>query len=162
MKLLLENWREYIAEAQVKFQGILKVVPDSDVIAQAKDMQAQILEQEPLMAPLPETKLHVTLIHQSVLKPFRKIMKNMEFPQPPNISLNPEIKMAVQGDGSTAVKSYFVEVNEQEELKNYVNEVMTILGADPNPEPNRVFHISLVNKTGSPSDSVAYTWEYTV
>jgi hypothetical protein len=157
MKLLLENWRKHLLkEAQVKFSGILKLMPDPDVTAEAIRLQRQIIEQDPEMVPLPEDKLHVTLAHQSVLKPFRKILKNMELPPPPSVSLNSEIKIAVEGDK----KSYFVEVNEQEELRNYINEVMTMAGGAPDPEPGRIFHISLTNRTGNPGDSIAYTWEF--
>ena len=83
MKVLMENWRGYLKEGQVTFTGILKIMPDPTVIAEAKQLQAQIIEQNPGMVPLPEDRLHVTIIHQSVLKPFRKLMKNIELPAPP-------------------------------------------------------------------------------
>ena len=156
MKVLMENWRGYLKEGQVTFAGILKIMPDPTVIAEAKQLQAQIIEQDPGMVPLPEDRLHVTIIHQSVLKPFRKLMKNIELPAPPSISIGSEIKAACEGEK----KSYFVEINEQQKLKDYVNEVMTMVGGPADPEPSRVFHISLTNKTGNPHDSIAYTWEY--
>ena len=40
-------------------------------------------------------------------------------------------------------------------MRSYVNQVMEMVGGEPNPEPNRRFHITLANLTGNPGDSVA-------
>ena len=62
MKLLFENWREYLKE-EVKFSGILKLMPEPEVISQAQS----ILETLPTEAiPLGDDRLHVTLAHQSL------------------------------------------------------------------------------------------------
>ena len=40
-------------------------------------------------------------------------------------------------------------------MRVYVGKVMELLGSqNVNPEPERVFHISLANLTGKPEDSV--------
>ena len=67
MKLILESWRRFLNE-EVKFQGILKLAPTPEVVAQAKDIMQTL---PPEAVPFPDERLHVTLAHQSVLKPFR-------------------------------------------------------------------------------------------
>ena len=40
-------------------------------------------------------------------------------------------------------------------MRDYVGQLMELLGNEnTNPEPDRVFHISLANLTGNPHDSV--------
>ena len=81
MKTLIEGWRNFLTE-EVKYQGILKLSLSPDAISQAKEMQASLPEEA---IKLQDKHLHVTLIHQSVLKPFRKQIKSLELPPPPTI-----------------------------------------------------------------------------
>ena len=52
MKLLLENWRKFLNE-EVKLQGILKLTPTPEVVAQAKDIMQTL---PPEAVPLPDEK----------------------------------------------------------------------------------------------------------
>ena len=88
MKLLIENWRRFLFEQTVKYQGILKLSLPPDVISEVQAMQDTLPKDA---VPLEEDDLHVTLIHQSFLKPHKKEIKNMSFPQPPMISLDKKI-----------------------------------------------------------------------
>jgi hypothetical protein len=152
MKLLFENWREYLNE-EVKFSGILKLMPEPQIISQAKSLIETL---PPEAVPLGDDRLHVTLAHQSVLKPFRKQLKALakagELPPAPPVILENEWEERV--DEELARKSWVVWVENQDELRNYVNQVMELVGAPPDPEPDRRFHISLANLTGEPGDSV--------
>ena len=48
-----------------------------------------------------------------------------------------------------------VRLTNQEEMREYVKNIMKMLGSpNTNPEPERVFHITLGNLTGNPHDSV--------
>ena len=159
MKLLLETWRKFLKEetagaAGVKYSGILKIVLEPDVVAKVEAMQTSLPEEA---QRLDAKDLHVTLIHQSVLKPFRKEIKNKiktgEFNLPPH----PPVLLEddVWERESTGKKSWAVRLENQDEMRNYVKEVMTLLGSqNTNPEPERVFHVSLANLTGHPTDSV--------
>ena len=147
MKTLIEGWRNFLTE-EVKYQGILKLSLSPNAISQAKEMQASLPEEA---IKLQDKHLHVTLIHQSVLKPFRKQIKNLELPPPPEVSLDNEIWVRETPEK----KSWAVRVINQDEMRNYVSEVMRLLGSqNTNPEPERVFHVSLANLTGNPHHSV--------
>ena len=158
MKLIMENFRRFVTESegagnQVKFSGILKIMPSQDIIGQAQPLIASL---PPEAVPLGDDRLHVTLIHQSILKPYRKMLKKMskagELPPAPAVVLEPQVEERV--DEELGRKSWVAWVKNQDDMKNYVNQIMEIVGGQPNPEPNRVFHISLANLTGNPGDSV--------
>ena len=148
MKLLLENWRRFLNE-EVKLQGILKLTPTPEVVAQAKDIMQTL---PPEAVPLPDERLHVTLAHQSVLKPFRKQLKTMDLPEPPEAILGREWEEKV--DEELGRKSWSVELVNQDDMRAYINQIMELVGGPLDPEPNRRFHVSLANLTGNPGDSV--------
>jgi len=75
-----------------------------------------------------------------------------ELPPTPPVILGNEWEERV--DEELGRKSWVAWVENQDELRNYVNQVMGIVGGPPDPEPDRRFHISLANLTGNPGDSV--------
>lgn len=140
---LLENY-------QPEFTGILKVRPNP---SQLLELQNKITELMPDMKPLSQDKLHVTLLHQNLAKP----LKGVQLPP-----LTTEITFDFNGiylierEGK---KSIFILVNEQDALKDYMNEIAK-MGVQI--EPNRVFHVSLTNLTGNPADSVGHKEENSI
>ena len=148
MKNLMVEWRKFLTEEKVKYSGILKIEPSHIVVSELEALQAMLPEEA---IRLPEKALHVTLIHQSILKPFRKQIKNMELPMPPPVILDDEVWERESLDK----KSWAVRLANQNEMREYVQEVMELLDSqNTNPEPERVFHVSLANLTGNPQDSV--------
>tara|TARA_R110000824_G_scaffold170468_2_gene347860 strand:+ start:84 stop:533 length:450 start_codon:yes stop_codon:yes gene_type:complete len=148
VKKLLTEWRKFLAEGDVKYSGILKINPTPLVISELEALQV-ILPEEAIR--LPKKALHITLIHQSVLSPFKKQIKNMEFPMPPPIILEDEIWRRE----SPGKISWAVRLENQDEMREYVEQIMEMLESpNTDPEPERVFHISLANLTGNPKDSV--------
>jgi len=148
MKPILENWRKFLSE-EVKLQGILKLTPTPEVVAQAKDIMQTL---PPEAVPFPDERLHVTLAHQSVLKPFRKQLKTMDLPEPPEVILGREWEEKV--DEELGRKSWSVELVNQDDMRAYINQIMELVGGPLDPEPHRRFHVSLANLTGNPGDSV--------
>ena len=143
----MEGWRKFLTE-EVKYQGILKLKLQPNNTADILDMQSVLPDDAILLG---EEDLHVTLIHQSILKPFRKQIKDMTFPPPPPIVLEDDIWERQSLDK----KSWAVRLVNQEEMREYVKNIMEMLGSqNTNPEPERVFHVSLANLTGNPHDSV--------
>ena len=143
----MEGWRKFLTE-EVKYQGILKLKLQPNNTADVLDMQSVLPDNAVL---LDEKDLHVTLVHQSILKPFRKQIKDMTFPPPPPIVLEDDIWERQSLDK----KSWAVRLVNQEEMREYVKNIMEMLGSqNTNPEPERVFHVSLANLTGNPHDSV--------
>jgi hypothetical protein len=156
MKLLLENWRKYLTE-EVKYSGALKFKPTPEIISQAKAAMADLPSEA---VPLPDKALHITLIHQNILRPYREKIKGMALPPEPEVLLSDEVEVIEDEeykDPSTegGRKSWRIRVENQEVLRNYVNKVMKLLDAEADPEPARQFHITLANLTGNSADSVA-------
>ena len=100
------------------------------------------------MTPLPNDRLHVTLTSIRNFKPFKDVFNEnkssvTEIP-PPNVEL---------GEGRFVHRSekgkitYVLAVNNQEELKVYVDALYGALGLE-NPEPDRFFHITIANNMG--------------
>ena len=148
MKPILENWRKFLSE-EVKLQGILKLTPTPEVVAQARDIMQTL---PPEAVPFPDERLHITLAHQSVLRPFRKQLKTMDLPEPPEAILGTEWEEKV--DEELGRKSWSVELVNQDDMRAYINHIMELVGGPLDPEPNRRFHVSLANLTGNPGDSV--------
>jgi hypothetical protein len=148
MKKLLNEWRQFLQEEEVRYDGILMLKPDPSDFSEIKIFQSMLPEEA---VRLEEKDFHVTMIHQSILKPFKDKLKNTVLPEPPQIALDDE----VWERDSLGKKSWAVKLSNQDEMRNYVQQVMELLGSqNTNPEPERIFHISLANLTGNPRDSV--------
>lgn len=155
---------------KVLYSGILKAVidptePDGFFIGDIRTCldnmgwPEDVTRLEPPLILLPEEKWHVTLIHQSILKPYRKELKGMEFPQPPRLPAISECTFGIResGVGESYRRSFVLWFPDpyQQQLKAYVKICMLMLGVEEgDPEPERRFHISLANLTGKPKDSV--------
>ena len=144
----MEGWRNFLLEQDVKYQGILKLSLPPEILSEVEVMQAMLPEEA---IRLDKDDIHVTLIHQSILKPFRKQIKEMSFPDPPPVVLEDDVwERQDMGKMSWAVR-----LSNQDEMRDYVTQIMELLGSqNTNPEPERVFHVSLANLTGNPHDSV--------
>lgn len=144
----MERWRGFLLEQNVKFQGILKLKPSDNIVDELEAKQLLLPEEA---VQLEKDDLHVTLVHQSFLKPFRKQLKNIELPQAPEVVLDDDVFERK----SPGKKSWAIKLLNQEEMREYVKNIMEMLGSqNTNPEPERVFHVSLANLTGNPHDSV--------
>jgi len=149
--------RRVLLESKVVFSGILKLMPSPEVVMTIESLLGQLPAEA---KPIKSNKFHVTLVHQSILKPYKKqlelLSKAGALPEPPPIIIDPTISHRIGVAPGTQMErqSWVVWVKNQGALANYINEVMKRIGAPPNPEPERVYHISLANLTGSPGDSV--------
>ena len=45
-------------------------------------------------------------------------------------------------------KSWVVEVENQDDLRDYTRKVMEMIGGDPNHDPNRIYHMTMANLVG--------------
>ena len=149
--------RGLLVEQEVKFSGILKIMPDPSIITTIESLLPHL---PPEAVPLAADKFHVTLVHQSILKPYRKQLKQLSkagaLPPPPPVMIGSQIehRFGISPGSEMGRQSWVVWVLNQDHLNHYVNEVMELIGAPQNPEPNRVFHITVANLTGNPGDSV--------
>jgi len=148
MKSLLEGWRVFLKESEVKYSGILKLIPNQLLISDLEGLQTTLPEEAVRLSP---EDFHVTLIHQSILKPFEKEIENIELPLSPPIILDHKIFERPE----PGKKSWAVKLKNQDEMREYVKQIMELLGStNTDPEPERRFHVSLANLTGDPKDSV--------
>jgi hypothetical protein len=164
MSLLREYIKGILVEQEVKFSGILKLIPSPDIVSAITSLLGQL---PPDAVPLSEDRFHVTLAHQSVLKPYRKQLKQMSkedtLPPPPPVVLENgwEVRPLNGKPDAHGRKSWVVWVKNQDALRAYVQEViqaatkLTVQGELPFPVPSQRFHISIANLTGNPGDSVA-------
>ena len=144
MKLILENWRMYLTE-EVKYSGILMIKPTPELISEAKQIMSKV-DLPPEAVVLKDAALHITLVHQSLLKPYKKQLKNMSFPPEPKVIFANEVKLFV--NEALGRKSWVVEVENQDDLRDYTRKVMEMIGGDPNPDPNRIYHMTMANLVG--------------
>tara|TARA_R110000824_G_scaffold229218_1_gene416925 strand:- start:804 stop:1268 length:465 start_codon:yes stop_codon:yes gene_type:complete len=153
MKLLFENWRKYLSEGRAKYAGLFMLMPDDDVINKIRLISADL---PPLAKPLKEEDLHVTLLGHRALEPHRESLKAIReaggIPPGPPIALAPGVEE--RSDDVTGKRSWVVWVENQQDMRDYVNQVMGMVGGPTDPEPDRKFHISIANLTGYPHDSV--------
>lgn len=138
---LRELVRLMLETEQPVFAGILKMLPSN--AGELAEIQQKIVEAHPDLVPLPINKLHITLLHQSLAKPLKKsILPTFEG----TISFG-DAYVIERGDR----KSAFVVVNEQDALREYIK------GLNIEPEAQRVYHISVANKTGTTDASVGHS-----
>lgn len=144
----MTEWRNFLLEGATEYSGILMIKPDPAIIAQIQEMQETLPAYGKI---LKKGDLHVTLIHQSILNLFKETIENIELPDPPIIKIEPRIFQRK----SPGKESWAVRLINQDEMRDYVRRIMELLGSqNTNPEPERVFHITVGNLTGDPHDSV--------
>lgn len=107
------------------------------------------------LVPLPKEKLHITLLHQTILKPYTKELKGKKFPEYEGTLTYRDIYSVVREDEGK--HSVFVILDEQSDLKKYVSKFLDFFEIKEIPELNRIYHVSLGNKTGNPLDSVGHS-----
>ena len=139
--------------SEVVFDGILKI--------KLSDEQVSFIEQlelPPEAVRLKKKYLHVTLIHQSFLKPFKAELKNRSKDYwsifaPPRIVFADRVEVRV--DEELGRKSWVLWLENQDELREYVKTIMdSLTGEGFDPEPERRYHVSVANLTGNRGDSV--------
>ncbi len=64
----MTEWRNFLRESEVKYSGILKIKPNQIAISELEALKAMLPEEANRLS---EKDLHVTLVHQSILKPFQ-------------------------------------------------------------------------------------------
>jgi hypothetical protein len=149
---------QLLFETTVAYSGILKLKP-TEQIGFLQQKQKEI--KDPEAVPLKEESLHVTLVHQTVLKDVEKtigkaplkaaIAKFIEENPAPDVEFTDEIEER-QSEGR---KTWVVWVKDQRALKEYVLRLFRTFDQNAtDPEPERKFHVSLANLTGNAADSV--------
>ena len=135
-----------------KFSGILKAI--------GPELTAKAVAVLPEMGgrPLKPKHWHVTLVHQSLLKPHRKFLKTAEFLPLPNIEFEPvseeSHRQSIDPNTKELRESWVLWTTPETQvaLQKWVDEFVTSLGVQERED--RRFHLSVSNLTGNPGDSV--------
>lgn len=139
------------------FSGILKIMPGNPP-TDLQDKLSEYFEKHGLVN-IPKDRLHITLLHQDVLKPYAKELKGKEIPQyTGNIEYGQVYSIKRSGDKGDR-ESVFVALEDQGAIAKYVEEVLEALGLQEKDlrEKSRKYHISLANKTGTTDQSVGHS-----
>jgi hypothetical protein len=154
-KMLIESGAHLLAD-----KGLLLKVDDSTKSA-LDSYPIPDEEHEEEMTRLPKDKMHVTLTSIAGFKDVqdKKGFEDLDI-EIPQIKLG-DAKFVYRGDGkedrrylSGGKTTYVVAVENQDELKKYVDAVYDAMEMD-NPEPNRFFHVTIANNAGgNPFDSI--------
>lgn len=104
---------------------------------------------------------HITLLSSELSKPVRAYLKSnwgsSSLPEFPSVTFG-ESYLADNGKKASVV----ADCNEQEAIREWVSEVVSILGLDVTVDPSRVYHVSIANRTGSQYDSVPDPWNHRI
>ena len=110
-------------------------------------VRAQILSKNSDAVAIPDKDLHVTLAAGSGWTKLRSQFKNFDFSEPDHqIDIEVPFKVIERG----GKKSWYVKMKHQQDWSDYTMDLL-----QGNPDPRRIFHISLANLTGDKMDSVA-------
>ena len=108
---------------------------------------------------LPVDQPHITLLSSSELgKDVRKAMKGMDLaclPSFPSVTFGP----AYSADNGTKA-SVVCDCVEQDAIRTWVESAVAALGIAVTLNPERVYHVSVANRTGSQFDSVPDPWNH--
>ncbi len=138
----MRTFEEYNEE--IKVESVLKLSLTGSVLASAQKLQKKISDPDSVL--LSGKDLHITLAAGPAWKKEKNRIQ-LPIPEPDfRIDFEDSIQKITQGKST----SWYVRIKQQKEIKQYVKD---ILGNVPNPD--RVYHVSLANRTGKKGDSVA-------
>ena len=131
----------------IKVESILKWTVEGSLLKKLKMVRAQILSKNSDAVAIPDNDLHVTLAAGSGWTKLRSQFKNFDFSEPDHqIDIEVPFKVIERG----GKKSWYVKMKHQQDWSDYTMDLL-----QGNPDPRRIFHISLANLTGDKMDSVA-------
>ena len=128
------------------FKNILKYVLSPKEIGTLKRMRDDVVKKNPDMKPIDDKHLHVTLASGLGWKKLRPKYKDATFSDP---DFRIDFESPKRAESGNSI-SWYAKVKQQKQFKDYVTDLL-----QSDPDPKRVFHVSLANKTGKVGDSVA-------
>ena len=137
---------KYGIKEEVKVESALKYVLSSREIGTLKKMRDDVVKKNPDMKPIDDKHLHVTLASGTEWKKLRPEYKGTTFSDP-DFRIDFESPKRIKSGNSV---SWYAKVKQQKQFKDYVTDLL-----QSDPDPKRVFHVSIANKTGEVGDSVA-------
>ena len=131
----------------IKVESVLKWTVEGSLLKKLKMIRAQILSKNSDAVAIPDKDLHVTLAAGSGWEKLRSQFKNFDFSEPDH---QIDIEMPFKSIERCGKKSWYVKMKHQQDWGDYTMDLL-----QGNPDPGRIFHISLANLSGNKMDSVA-------
>ncbi len=139
------RFKQYIVE-QVEAESILKYYPNPREVKFIRSVRHKLIKKNPDMKPIGDDKLHITLAGGPGWKKISSEFKGVKFDNP-DFQIEFEEPKKIESSGRI---SWYMKVKQQRQLKSYITDLL-----QSDPDPKRVFHVSVANKTGKVGDSVA-------
>jgi len=141
-----------MTDQQTIFDGMLKLHLSEDT---QREIDELVKFLTPEAKPIRTEVRHVSLIHQQVLKPFRKELKALhkagDLPDAPEVLLTEEAFKVVREDRTSWILP--LAYTSGRAMSKFVKDFMASMGVEDFTN-ERVFHVTIANLTGSRKDSV--------
>ena len=134
----MKTLKEYL-----KIESVLKMTLNATQIKQIQTLQKSMTDKE--IKPLAVKDLHVTLVDGNEWKRVRNEYKDKELKE---IDFNITFEKPQRVEGENGRVSYYSKITQQKQMNEYVKDLVGVVNR------NRVYHVSIGNKTGRVGDSV--------
>ena len=119
------------------------VMGDGECLLNMKIFQKSITDED--IKPLAEKDLHITLLDGNEWKSIRNEYRGRELKE---IDFNITFEKPQRIEGPEGRVSYYSKITQQKQMHDYVKRLVGVVNR------NRVYHVSIGNRTGRVGDSV--------
>ena len=134
----MKTLKEYL-----KIESVLKMPLNSSQVRQIQMLQKSITDED--IKPLAEKDLHITLLDGNEWKSIRNEYRGRELKE---IDFNITFGKPQRIEGPNGRVSYYSKITQQKQMHDYVKRLVGVVNR------NRVYHVSIGNRTGRVGDSV--------
>ena len=134
----MKTLKEYL-----KIESVLKMPLNSSQVRQIQMLQKSITDED--IKPLAEKDLHITLLDGNEWKSIRNEYRGRELKE---IDFKITFEKPQRIEGSKGRVSYYSKITQQKQMHDYVKRLVGVVNK------NRVYHVSIGNRTGRVGDSV--------
>ena len=134
----MKTLKEYL-----KIESILKMTLNAAQTRQIQSYQKSITDKD--IKPLAVKDLHITLIDGNEWKSIRNQYRDKELKE---IDFNITLESPRRIEGENGRVSYYSKITQQKQMHDYVKGLVGVVNR------NRVYHVSIGNRTGRVGDSV--------
>ena len=134
----MKTLKEYL-----KIESVLKMTLNDSQVRQIQSYQKTIPDKD--IKPLAVKDLHITLLDGNEWKKIRNEYKGKELKE---IDFNITFEKPKRIEGENGRVSYYSKITQQKQMNEYVKRLVGVVNR------NRVYHVSIGNRTGRVGDSV--------
>ena len=134
----MKTLKEYL-----KIESVLKMTLNDSQSRKIQSYQKSITDKD--IKLLPTKDLHITLLSGNEWKSIRREYKDKELEE---IDFNITFEKPQRIEGENGRVSYYSKITQQKQMHDYVKGLVGVVNR------NRVYHVSIGNRTGRVGDSV--------